>query len=508
MRLNFSEKRWVLIGLMLAFSIGSSLGQNNWLSKIEKRLPAMLEKHKELVSLPNVSDNKEDMLRNTSWVGAAFEKLGFHVRLLESTSLPVFFAEKQLDPNAKTILFYAHLDGQPVDPKNWAQEDPFKPVLKEKQEDGSWKEIDWNRIHGKIDPDWRIFARAAADDKAPITLLLTALQMLQEEGKSPSYNIKVILDLQEETSSHGFLSTLDDYKKHYAADYFIIMDGPVHFTNKPTLTFGCRGITNCSITLYGAKLPQHSGHYGNFSPNPIFKMAHLLSSMKDESGKVIIEKYYNGIQIDSDTRDILEAVPDDKNAIMSQLGIATPDAVAATYQESIQYPSLNVRHIETSWKGPGLKTIIPEWVTAHLDVRLVKETPGAEQLLKIKRHIEKQGFLVLDREPTDEERLQYPNIATFKTGEAIEAFRTDLDAPFSLKLREVLKKEYGEEAVLIRNQGGTIPIAPAVTALNMPAIIVPLVNMDNNQHNPNENIRIGNMIDGLRTCLALLSMKP
>jgi len=494
--------------LLLSFLLVSNVfSQTNWDAKIQQKLPSILKKHRELVSIPNVASDEPNMMKNVDWVTSAFEKLDFKVSILQTSTLPVFFAEKQVNPKAKTILFYLHLDGQAVNPEKWQQKDPFQPVLKKQNSDGNWEIIDWSYIDGKINPDWRIFGRAAADDKAPIIMMLTALDFMQKQQQKLKYNVKIILDLQEETRSRGFLSTLKKYKDRYAADYMIIMDGPAHPTNKPTLTFGCRGIATCNISIYGAKLPQHSGHFGNYAPNPVFKISHLLASMKDHTGKVIIDGFYDGITLDAETQKLLAQVPDDNRKIQENLGIHIADNVGKTYQEALQYPSLNVRHIETSWKGPGLKTIIPEVVTTYLDVRLVKETDGQAQLVKIKKHIENQGYLILDRKPTDAERLKHGKIATFTSNAGVNAFRTDINSFIGTKLRRTISSEFGNDPIMIRTMGGTVPITPAIQVLNIPAIIVPMVNMDNNQHNPNENIRIGNITQGIKICLAILSME-
>ncbi len=502
-------KKHPLFTIILLFFIVCNVvhAQTNWEEKIKQQLPEVLKKHRELVSIPNVASDTVNMMKNVAWVTTEFEKLNFTVSILETSTLPVFLAEKEVDPKAKTILFYLHLDGQAVNPAKWYQKDPFRPVLKAQDADGNWEIINWSRIKTHIDPEWRVFGRAAADDKAPIMMMLSALELLQQQGQKLSYNVKIILDLQEETRSEGFLSTLTTYKNRYAADYMIIMDGPAHPTNKPTLTFGCRGIATCNISIYGAKLPQHSGHYGNYAPNPVFRMSHLLASMKDDSGKVVIANFYDGIELAEKTQQLLAQVPDDNEEIKTGLGIAQADNVGRNYQESLQYPSLNVRHIETSWKGPGLKTIIPEIATAYLDVRLVKETDGATQLEKIKKHIETQGYLVLDRDPTDEERLQFPKIVKLTMNPGVNAFRTDINSFIGKKLRETLTTEFHEKPILIRTMGGTVPITPAIQVLDIPAIIVPMVNMDNNQHNPNENIRIGNISQGIKMCIAILSMK-
>ena len=481
--------------------------QDNWDDAISEKLPETIKKHRAFVSLPNVATNEEDIYTNLKWVKQEFESRHFSVKLLESSTLPVFLAEKQVDKKAKTVLFYLHLDGQAVNPKKWDQEDPFVPVLKQEDENGNWEIIDWDNIDKEINPEWRIFGRAAADDKAPIMMMLTAIDLLEKQKTKLAYNIKIILDSQEEAGSEGFLSTLEQYKSLYSADYMMILDGPAHNTNKPTLTYGCRGIATCEISIYGAMLPQHSGHFGNYAPNPVFSMAHLLSSMKDDNGKVTINGYYDGIEITPEIESLLKNVPDNQEDIQRSLGINKPDKVGNSYQESIQYPSLNVRQIETSWKGPGLKTVIPEIVTAYIDVRLVLETDGAVQLEKIKNHIEKQGYLVLDREPTLDERLSNSKIAKFSANSGVNAFRTDINAELAQKLRIALTKEFGEEPVNIRTMGGTVPIIPAINTLSIPAIIIPLANMDNNQHNPNENIRIGNISQGIKICMVLLSMK-
>ncbi len=336
-------------------------------------------------------------------------------------------------------------------------------------------------------------------------MFLSALKILKNKNSTPKFNIKIIFDPEEEYDSNALLTTLDKYKERYASDFFIVMDGPAHNSNKPTVTFGCRGIATCSITTYGSKLPQHSGHYGNYVPNPVFRLANLLSSMKDETGKVLIQDYYKGIEINSEVFELLESVPFDSIELNNSLGIHASEDVGKNYQEALQYPSLNVRQIGTSWKGKGLKTVIPEYATADIDVRLVPETDGKVQLEKIKNHIAKQGYYVIDRDPTDEERQSYSKIVKFISDSGINAFRTSPDSNFGKKVRTQLMEEFGDEPVAIRLMGGTVPIVPVINKLNVPTVIIPMVNMDNNQHSPNENIRIGNIRQGIKICLTILN---
>ncbi len=497
-------KRFLLSNVIVWIAFGQNLFCQNLPQLSDQEFKNIILQHKEFVSIPNLPSNKDLMLENINWVAEKYEELDFKTELLESSTLPILFVEKEYDLSLKTVLFYFHIDGQPINPDAWSQDDPFVPVLKESQEDGSWQKIEWTNIKENINMDWRIFARAAADDKAPILMFLSAIRLLKENGQSPKFNIKIIFDPEEEYSSTALLSTLDSYKSRYASDFFVVMDGPAHNSNRPTITFGCRGIVTCSITTYGAKLPQHSGHYGNYAPNPVFSLSDILSSMKDEEGKVLIEKYYDGIQISGETQSLLEAVPFDRDNLNNSLGISVSEKVGNTYQESLQYPTLNVRQIGTSWTGEGLKTVIPKYAKADIDIRLVPETKGKVQIEKVKKHIESEGYYVIEREPTDQERQNHSKIVKFISSESMDAFRTDPNSDFGKKIRASLKNAFGKDPVVIRLMGGTVPIVPLINELNVPTVIIPMVNMDNNQHSPNENIRIGNIHQGINICLTLL----
>lgn len=227
--------------------------------------------------------------------------------------------------------------------------------------------------------------------------------------------------------------------------------------------------------------------------------------MKDDEGRVTIPGFYEGIEITPDIESILRAVPDDQEGIKQRLQIAETDKVGEYYQEAIQYPSLNIRGMQSGWINDEVRTIIPGWARAEIDVRLVLETDPERLVDLIKSHIENQGYLVLDRVPTQDERLEYAKIATFTYNVSYQSFRTDFDSEVGLWLRKAIENTYGEEPVMIRMSGGSIPISPFVTTLNIPAVTVPTVNRDNNQHSPNENLRLGNYRNAIKTFLAILN---
>ncbi|NNF33083.1 MAG: M20/M25/M40 family metallo-hydrolase, partial [Saprospiraceae bacterium] len=352
-----------------------------------------------------------------------------------------------------------------------------------------------------------IYARAAADDKAPIMMMLYATDLMKQHDLDPAYNIKIVMDGEEERGSAGLLYSLDKYRSYYDADKLIIMDGPAHPTNDPTLTFGCRGIASAILTVYGPRTSQHSGHYGNYAPNPGFLASNLLASMKDLNGKVLIKGFYDDLIMTPEVKKILNDVPDDQAMINKLIGIAQPDAVGNSYQESLQYPSLNIRGMASGWIGKQTRTIVPDRTIVQLGIRLVMETDGHKMLDLVRKHIEEQGFTVLDREPTEEERLTIPRLARFMGRHGTNAFRTDIDSEMGQWLSKALEKVHGKKPIRIRTMGGTIPVTPMIKELDIPAVIVPMVNMDNNQHSPNENIRVGNLRLGALTCMGILTEK-
>ncbi len=472
---------------------------------VNDNVDAAMTLYREFLGLPNDAQYPDDIERLLTWTEAAFAERGFDTQRVETAGNPVLFAGRHIDYDRQTLLVYLQADGQPVDPAAWDQASPFLAVLKEQDGDGNWSEIPWERMELGMDSDWRIFARSASDSKGPMTQFLVAIELLDAAGFLPDYNLKVIVDTEEEMGSPNLADAINANRDLLAADMLLIFDGPPHASNRPTVTFGARGIATVTLTTYGPKVAQHSGHYGNFVPNPVFHLSRILASMKSADGVVQIPGFYDGIELSDQTREILASVPDDESAILASMGVADADDVGASLQEALQYPSLNIRGIAAGWVGSEARTIIPPTATAEIDIRLVTESDPERIVELVRAHVAAQGFLVLDREPTDAERAEHPRIASFTYNISYGAFRSDFDAPAGLMARGGMRHLYGEEPIMIRSMGGSIPIAPIIDALGLPAATVPTVNIDNNQHSPNENLRLGNFIEGIAILMSVLS---
>ena len=464
--------------------------------------------YREFLSLPNDGHYPDDILRLVEWMEDAFGARGFTTQRIATAGSPLLLAERHVSDKARTVLVYLQSDGQPVDRTAWLQDDPYTPVLKAQNDAGDWQIIPWARLDHAYDPDWRVFARSAADSKGPMTQFMVAMDLFHQADFELAYNLKVIIDTEEEMGSPNLPPAVVANRDLLAADMLLIFDGPPHPSGKPSVGFGARGIVTVTLVTHGPKLPQHSGHYGNFVPNPAFHLAHILSSMKSPAGRVLLPGFYDGVTISDDTRKILSAVPDDEAEILARMGVARPDAVADSLQESIQYPSLNIRGMSSGWVGKEVRTIIPATATAEIDIRLVKESDPMVLVGLVRAHIESLGYYVIDHEPTDAERLERPNLVTFTYNFSYAAYRSEMDAAAGLMARAGLRHLYGEEPILIRTSGGSVPISPFVETLGVPAAKVATVNIDNNQHSPNENIRLGNFIEGIEILMSVLSQTP
>lgn len=503
-----------LLVLVLASSCSIGLARADGLSSADaaRSAQAGFRDWFDVLALPNDAIAPADIRRNVAWFETAFAKRGFTTQQLPNDGKPMLFAQWPQDPSKKTVLFYMHLDGQPVIPEQWAQKSPWTPVLKRRNAKGDLEEIEPAQLFaGPLDPEWRVFGRSSADDKAPIMMFLAAVDAMKARGEKPSMNVKVILDSEEEKGSPSIGKVMAAHRELLETDAIVIHDGPMHPTNRPTLIFGNRGAAQAKLVVYGAKVPLHSGHYGNYAPNPAQRLATLLASMKDDTGRVTVAGYYDRVKLGDAERRVMAAVPDDEASLKKRLGIARADDVGKNYQEALQYPSLNVRGMASAAVGDKVANIVPDQAVAELDLRTTPESDATYLGKLIEAHIRKQGYELVPGPPTDEQRARFAKLATFTyQTEGADAAGSPIDSVAGQWAYRALVDTFGAapEPVRIRMMGGTVPTAEIVETLRVPFVIVPLVNADNNQHAANENMRIGNYVEGVRAIHGLLTHAP
>jgi acetylornithine deacetylase/succinyl-diaminopimelate desuccinylase-like protein len=230
--------------------------------------------------------------------------------------------------------------------------------------------------------------------------------------------------------------------------------------------------------------------------------------MKGDDGRVLVAGFSDGIApLSPEEQALLDAVPDDSAEMLAAFGVAAPEPAFPKLQDAMQYPTLNVRGLVSAHVGAGARTIIPDSATAAIDIRLVKETRAADLVEKLRAHVRRQGYHLVDGVPDETTRASHPKIARVASPDGgTAAFRTSPLDPQARAVVAAIERTFGERPVQLRTLGGTVPIAPFIEALGFPAVLVPLVNFDNNQHEENENLRLGNLFDGIVTVAAILRM--
>jgi acetylornithine deacetylase/succinyl-diaminopimelate desuccinylase-like protein len=457
----------------------------------------------EFLSIPNIASDTPNIQKNAAHLVEMLEARGIETHLLPITGRgPVVFG-KLMAPEAKrTVIFYAHYDGQPVDAAAWTDGKPFEPVLRDAAIEAGGKRIPFPEIGAQhravYDDDWRVYARSSSDDKSPIVALLVALDALREKKIPLTVNLKVILEGEEEAGSPNLQHTLELHKNLLGGDLLITGDGPVHQSGRPLVFFGNRGILGFELTTYGPIRSLHSGHYGNWAPNPAFQLSRLLASMKTEEGRVLVDGFYDDIApLGESEKKALNAMPNNDAELERELQFGKADGEGKRLVELLQLPSLNIRGMRSAYVGEQAQNIVPDKAVAALDVRLVKGEDPDKKFEQVVAFIRKQGYYVTTEVPTKEERLAHPHVVrVVKDVWNYPASRTSMDLPVSKAMAQLMQSATGGTAVIAPMLGGSVPMY-IFEDLNLPWIGVPIVNYDNHQHSSDENLRLGHLWRGM-----------
>ena len=474
---------------------------------------AILAEFMELLAIPNLASDTTGIARNAAAISAMLGKRGLAPKLLRGTdpkAPPIVYGEWRVPGATRTIVMYAHYDGQPTDTTKWTGSKPWSPVFRSAAIEKGGRIIPMPAQGARVDPELRIYARSASDDKAGVMVMLAAVDALKSAKLAPSVNIKFVFEGEEEAGSPHIVDILSKNASLLQADAWIICDGPVHQSGRKQVVFGVRGDMNVDITTYGANRPLHSGHYGNWAPNPAFLLTRLIATMKDESGRVQIRGWYDGAEpLTPLEKQTLASLPPFDDSLRRQLGFMLAEGGGRSLPTLINEPSLNINGIESAEAGEAARNIIPATATATLDIRLVKGIDHRKQMQRLIDHIKRQGFTVLDRAPTAEERLKFPRIATVKqSGGSYNAQRTPMDLPISKSVLAAVRSAFPGRTIAMPTMGGSLPLSLITETLRTTTIIVPIANYDNNQHAEDESLRIGNLWDGIDIMSALMMMKP
>jgi acetylornithine deacetylase/succinyl-diaminopimelate desuccinylase-like protein len=469
----------------------------------------IIDEYLKFVSIPNVTRDTVNILRNAAFIKAMMEQRGIKTELLDGTTpgvTPAVYGEVKV-PNAKyTLAFYAHYDGQPVNPQKWTGGlKPFEPVFIDKPIEQGGKILS---AKDGISPEWRLTGRGSADDKAGVMTIINAYDALMKTGVPLAHNLKFFFEGEEELGSTHLHEIFEKHIEKLKADLWIITDGPRHVSGRKMVSFGVRGDVNMHLTVYGAKRPLHSGNYGNWAPNPARLLVELLAGMKDENGTVLVKGFYDDVvPLSASEKEAILKIPDIEETLKKELGIAMPEGGGKKFIELLHLPTLNINGIKSADVGELSANIIPVKAEAVLDLRLVLGNEVNRQVDKVVEHIKLKGYYVLDREPTDEERQKYGKIIKITDGEGYLAQRTPFDIPIVQSMIKAIQSTVNYPVVLLPSAGGSLPLYLFEKYLGAKVISVPVVNYDNNQHAENENVQLSYLWEGIETMAAIMLMQ-
>ncbi len=470
---------------------------------VREHQAAIVREFMDLVSIPNVRSDLPNVKRNAEQLRQMLERRGMKPEIWETPSTPLVYGERLVPGAARTILFYIHFDGQPVEKSGWKQRDPWSPVIRAGSlEEGAQEITDWSTRESFPDA-WRVYARSAGDDKGPIQAFVSAMDAI---GGKPSNNIKVILHGEEEGGGPALDFVVKNHPDKLRSDVLLIVDGPQHPSGNPTLYYGARGGAGLTVTVYTAKSAMHSGNYGNWLPDANVRLTQLVASMFDAKGKVIVDGFYDDVlPFPAAAVKMMQEVPDDSESMRRLYGLGSTDGAASSLQEGLNLPAFSVH----TMRGGEVGGVIAASATAEIALRLVKENSPRRMVDRIVAHIRKQGYLIVDTDPDTATLAAHPRIAKITTrgGASSGAWRTDPDIPEARFITEALRTHSAGRLVRIRTLGGGVPAGPFIDTFHVPTLGLSLANYDDNQHTDNENLRLGNLWNGISTLAAIMTAK-
>jgi acetylornithine deacetylase/succinyl-diaminopimelate desuccinylase-like protein len=466
---------------------------------------AILDEFSQMLSQPNVATHVPDIERGAAFISEALSRRGFRTQLLSAGegTPPAIYGELKSSGARRTVIFYAHYDGQPVGQAGW-RSGPWEPVVRAGAGVADSRDVNW-RTEAKIDPEWRIYARSASDDKAPIQAMLSALDALRVTGRHPSINVKIFYEGEEEQGSTHLGSILAAHKGLLAGDLFVLSDGPRHQSGRMQVFLGARGATALELTVYGPLRPLHSGHYGNWAPNPAVMLTYLLVSLRDEEGRILIPSFYDDVRpLNASETAALAALPDVEAGLRQELALGRIEG-GERLANATARPALNVRGIRIGDVGTSASnTIFPD-ARASIDFRLVPDETPEGVRARTEEFLRAQGWYVVHEDPSPAVRGAHPKVVKTEWTLGYPGYRASPDSAVVKLVMRSIERTTGAALVRVPMLGASVPMHSFAAALNVPIVGVPLANYDNNQHAANENLRLQNLWDAIEIYAGLLT---
>jgi acetylornithine deacetylase/succinyl-diaminopimelate desuccinylase-like protein len=414
---------------------------------------------------PSVSVTGEGIEAMATRAADEMQRAGLTPQVLPTEGHPAVIGTAAGPPDAPRVLIYGHYDVQPAGPLDAWDSPPFDPTVR----------------------NGRIYARGSADNKGQHYAHLQAVRLLGSAGGGLPCSLVVLLDGEEEMGSPHLAELVDARRDLLGCDLVIWSDGPVHDTGRSCVVFGVRGLVKFDLVARGANRTLHSGNWGGIAPNPMWTIVRLLSTMRRETGEILVEGFYDGIRnlTEADQR-ALDDLPSDPDVVKTELGLDEFDEpIDRPFRERLMsWPTFTINGIDG---GDPRRTIIPDEARAGCDVRLVPDQDPAAMVARLRNHVAHHAPAV-----------EMVNVQT------VPPSRTPIDCPFTEPVASAMTAVLGERPLLVPQLGGTIPDYVFTSVLGVPSLGIPFANADQANHAPNENFELWRFLAGVKTSMAVL----
>jgi acetylornithine deacetylase/succinyl-diaminopimelate desuccinylase-like protein len=436
---------------------------------VEANRAAFVARVMDYVRHPSISAHNVGIREVAGMLVDMLNTLGMEAEALPTGNHPMVLGRRNVSQDKPTVLLYGHYDVQPPDPLELWESPPFEPTIR----------------------NGRIYARGIGDNKGQHFAQLLALEThLAVHGELPC-NVIFLLEGEEEIGSPHMAEFVREHADRLKADLVVTSDGPLHESGLPVLIFGARGVASFELHARTASRDVHSGNFGGVVPNAVWKLVHLLSTMKSPSGEITIEGLVEPVIPATDAeREAVSKLPVDLDRLKEQLGFGELDAPKdrGYFDRLMFHPTMTINGFHGGYGGPGSKTVLPCEAVVKCDIRLVEPLTPEYVMEKVALHVA--------RHAPDVELVRHSGMLPSKT---------PMDSPYAEPIRRALLAAHGVEPLLYPTLGGSLPDYVFTRILGVPAFIVPYANADEANHAPNENLEVECFINGIKSGSAILA---
>jgi len=419
------------------------------------------------VAQPSISATGEGVAEAASFAADLMRSVGLEAQILPTPGSPVVLGRAEGRQDRPRVLIYGHYDVQPAGPLDQWHSPPFQPQVR----------------------DGRVYGRGTGDNKGQHLAHLFGLEALRAVDGGLPCPVTVLLDGEEEMGSPHLTWFAERHRELLDADLVVWSDGPVAEGGGACVCLGVRGILKFELRARGARYATHSGNWGGVAPNPAWQLVHLLATMKSPDGRVLVDGFYDDVRpFTVDEQAVLDRLPVDLPDVLSNLDVSTLDVpVDRGFHERLAaWPTFTVNTLSCADNGEH-RTVIPDIAIAGCDVRLVDDQRSDRILELIRRHVAAVA----------------PGVEVVPQG-AMEPSRTPLSAPYLDAIRAGVEAGFGMEPLILPALGGSLPLYTFTGVLGLPCYGVPLANVDEANHAPNENLELWRFYAGIRTSAEVL----